>query len=207
MTAILTPTAAAPLRSLGMSLDFFYRLSVDQYHAMIRFGILTEEDPVELLEGCLVLKMGINPKHWFATGQLRDVLNRLGLLHAFVHSQEPITTDESEPEPDVAIVHGERSDYFDVNPGPKDVNLIAEVSDSTLPYDRSVKKRIYARAGIPVYWIVNLIDRQVEVYTQPSGPANNPDYANCQIVGLDGELPVDIDGREVGRVKVKDVLP
>jgi Uma2 family endonuclease len=73
--------------------------------------------------------------------------------------------------------------------------------------DRTWKKRIYARASIPLYWIVNLIDRQVEVFTRPTGPAEAPTYDDCQIIPASGVLPVVIDGREVGRLKVKDVLP
>jgi Uma2 family endonuclease len=207
MTAVLTPPTRQPARSPDLPLDYFYRLSVDQYHAMIRFGILTEEDPVELLEGCLVLKMGVNPKRWYATGQLRDWLIGLGLTSYFVHSQEPIVTDDSEPEPDIAVVRGRRLDYFDVSPSASGVALVVEVSDSTLPDDRTVKKRVYARAGIPIYWIVNVIDQQIEVYTQPTGSTDRPDYAACEIIGRDSEVGVVLDGREVGRLTVEKLMP
>jgi Uma2 family endonuclease len=70
-----------------------------------------------------------------------------------------------------------------------------------------VDARTYARARIATYWIVNLIDRQVEIYTQPSGPTKKPDYKQCQIVGEGDELPVMIDGRDMGWIKVKDVRP
>src|SRR5207249_4276887 len=66
--------------------------------------------------------------------------------------------------------------------------------------DRGRKKRLYAAAKIPVYWIVNLVDRQVEVYTQPSGPCDNPDYLQCHIYGINDEVPLVLDGREVGRI-------
>jgi Uma2 family endonuclease len=207
MTAVLAPAGKQPVRSPDLPLDYFYRLSVDQYHAMIRFSILTENDPVELLEGCLVLKMGINPKHWFATGQLRDWLVGLGLTDYFVHSQEPIVTEDSEPEPDVAVVRGRRLDYFDVSPTASGIALVVEVSDSTLTDDRTVKKRIYARAGIPIYWIVNLVDQQIEIYTLPTGSTNKPDYANCEIIGREGEVQLVLDGREVGRLPVEKLIP
>jgi Uma2 family endonuclease len=207
MTAVLAPPTRQPARSPHLPLDYFYRLSVEQYHAMIRFGILTEDDPVELLEGCLVLKMGINPKHWYATGQLRDWLIGLGLTNYFVHSQEPIVTDDSEPEPDVAVVRGKRLDYFDVSPSTRGIALVVEVSDSTLLHDRTVKKRIYARAGIPIYWIVNLIDQQIEVYTQPTVANENWDYASPEIVGRESEVRVVLDGREAGRLPVQKLMP
>jgi len=82
-----------------------------------------------------------------------------------------------------------------------------EVAESTLAQDRGLKKSIYAEAGIPVYWIVNLVDRQIEVFTQPTGPTEQPTYANCEIIPADGEVPVIIDGREVARLKVADILP
>ena len=207
MTAVLTPPIRQPARSPDLPLDYFYRLSVDQYHAMIRMGILTEDDPVELLEGCLVLKMGINPKHWYATGQLRDWLIGLGLPGYFVHSQEPIVTDASEPEPDVAVVRGRRLDYFDVSPKARAISLVVEVSDTTLTHDRTVKKRVYAAAGIPVYWIVNLIDQQIEIYTRPTGAVDEPDYANCEITSRPASVALIIDGREVGRLSVEKLMP
>jgi Uma2 family endonuclease len=207
MTAVLTLPARQPTRAPDLPLDYFYRLSVEQYHAMIRFGILTEDDPVELLEGCLVLKMGINPKHWYATGQLRDWLIGLGLEAYFVHSQEPVVTEDSEPEPDVAVVRGRRLDYFDASPSASAVALVIEVSDTTLSEDRVLKKRIYARAGIPIYWIVNLVDQRIEVYSQPTGSADKADYAMHEIVGREDEVPVVLDNREFGRLRVKDILP
>lgn len=124
----------------------------------------------------------------------------------YVDSQEPITTGESEPEPDVFVARG-RAEEYAAHPLAEDTLLVVEIADQTLRRDRNWKKLIYARAGIPAYWIVNLVNRQVEVYTQPSGAAAAADYKQTQIVPLDGVLPVMIDGREVGRILVKDILP
>src|SRR5207253_2718120 len=99
-------------------------------------------------------------------------------------SQEPITTADSEPEPDIGAIRGKRRDYVESHPRPKDVGMIVEVADATLARDRGVKKTIYARAGIPIYWIVNLIDRCVEIYSDPTGPAKKPDYRHKQIYGV-----------------------
>ncbi len=156
--------------------DEVWRLSVAQYHAMIGAGILTEDDPVELLEGWLVKKMPKKPRHRVVTQLTREAL--AGLLPAGWHvdAQEPITTAASEPEPDVAVVAGDRLRYLDHHPGPQDVALVVEVADSSLRRDRSTKKRIYAAAGIPVYWVVNLLENQVEVCTAPAGLAQQPDY-------------------------------
>ncbi len=85
--------------------------------------------------------------------------------------------------------------------------LAVEVADETLRRDRTTKKRIYARAGIPVYWIVNLPERRIEVYTDPTGPGEHPDYRRHEDYAAPAEVPVLIDGRQVGRVPVAALLP
>jgi Uma2 family endonuclease len=85
--------------------------------------------------------------------------------------------------------------------------LVAEVADFTLLSDRTFKKALYAQAGIATYWIVNLIDRRVEVYEEPTGATEQPSYAIRRDYGPDDEIPVAIDGREVGRISVADLLP
>jgi Uma2 family endonuclease len=185
-----------------------YRLSVEQYHAMIRHGILKSGDPIELIEGVLVQKMTKNPPHSFATQLLRDLLPRMVPPGWFVSDQEPVTTSDSEPEPDVTIVRGERRQYLeqDRHPGPADTALVIEVAESSLPGDRGPKGRVYARAAIPEYWIVNLVERRVEVYTDPTGPADEPGYRQERDFAADEEVPVTLDGQEVGRVRVGDLL-
>ena len=184
-----------------------WRLTVEQYHEMITDGILTDDDPVELLEGWLVLKMPKHPPHPVVTRLTQKALDRIVPLGWDVRVQDPITTDTSEPEPDVSVARGDTRDYVDHHPGPKDVALAIEVAESSLARDRGLKKRIYARARIPVYWIINLIDRRVEVYSKPTGPAAKPDYRRCQFFGHDDEVPVIIDGGAVGVLKMRDLLP
>ncbi len=134
---------------------------------MIRAGILTDDDPVELLDGWLVSKMPKNPPHCVVTRLIRQALERLVPAAWYVDTQEPLTTADSEPEPDVVVVRGETRQYLDRHPGPEDVGLVVEVADTTLQRDRTSKKRLYARAGIPVYWIVNLPESRCEVYSEP----------------------------------------
>jgi Uma2 family endonuclease len=206
---IVANTLSAPAASpapLAVPTDCVWRLTVDQYHDMIRLGILTADDPIELLDGLLVTKMPKKPRHSYVTQYLRDYLARLLVAGWLVDSQEPVTLDASEPEPDVMAVRGQLRDYRDRHPGPQDVGLLVEVADSTLERDRGIKKFIYALAGIPVYWIVNLVDRQVEVYTQPSGPAAMPDYAQRQDFGLADIVPVIIDGQQIGAIAVQALL-
>lgn len=184
-----------------------YRFSLDQYHRMAELGILEENNQVEFLEGILVNKMTKNRAHSLATRRLRILLEGIIPAGFYVDSQEPTSTVDSEPEPDAMVIRGQPEDYQLRQPEAAQAPLIAEVADSSLQHDRDWKKRIYARAGIPVYWIVNLVQRQIEVYTQPSGETENPDYVQCQVFNPSQDLAVVLDGKEVGRIAVKNVLP
>jgi Uma2 family endonuclease len=173
---------------------------------MIRLGILTEDDPVELLEGWIIHKMPKNPPHRAATKLTRNALEEILPSGWYVDAQEPITLEDSEPEPDVVIVRGNTRDYLDRHPGSQDLALVVEIADSTLERDRTSKKRMYARAGIPVYWIVHLCERKLEVYTEPIDLAQQPTYQQRQDYSLSDEVAVAIEGREVGRLIVRDLL-
>jgi Uma2 family endonuclease len=186
--------------------DHVYRLTVDQYDRMVRDGTLTENDPVELLGGVLVLKMPKNPEHEWAVAEMQEVLSacQSGAWH--VRKEAPVRIPEyDEPEPDVAIVRGTRAAFRGKHPGPGDLHLVTEVSSTTLDDDKGVKKERYALAGIPVYWIVNLRDARVEVYTDPDLASGN--YRNRVDYGPGEEAPVQIDGQEVCRIAVADLLP
>jgi Uma2 family endonuclease len=187
--------------------DPIWRFSVGEYHEMIRAGILIDGDPVELLDGWLVTKMTKKPPHSVATRRVRHALERIIPQGWFVDSQEAITLATSEPEPDAAVVRGDDGDYVDHHPGPKDVALVVEVADVSLKRDRTLKKRLYAQAGIPAYWIVNLVERCVEVFTDPATSADPPDYRQHRVFAASEEVPLIVDGREVGRIPANAVLP
>jgi Uma2 family endonuclease len=183
-----------------------WRLSIAQYHQMVQNGILTDDDAVELLEGWLVTKMPKNPPHRLTTQLLREALAQRVPAGWYVDAQEPITTFDSEPEPDVVIVRGDRRDYHDRHPGPEDVALVVEVSDTTLQRDRTMKQRLYAAAGITTYWIVNLPEAQLEVYSEPSGPVSTPHYAHRTDYQREAHVPLSIAGQVVGTLAVAEVL-
>jgi len=184
-----------------------YRLSVAQYHEMIKSGVLTPDSPVELLEGWLIEKMSKNPPHRITTKKLLRALEKVVPSGWYADSQEPITTIDSEPEPDAMVARGDTVDYRDRHPGPNEIALVAEVSDASLARDRAIKKRVYARAGIATYWIVNLTDRRFEVYTEPTGPADRPEYRTRRDIAESESVALILDGREVARIAVRDVLP
>jgi hypothetical protein len=118
-----------------------------------------------------------------------------------------VTTDDSEPEADVAIVRGRRRDYAQRHPEPNEVALLIEVAGGSLERDRGWKKRLYAAACLPVYWIVNLVDKQVEVFTGPSGPCDCPNYANAAVYRVGQAVPVVLDGQLVEQIAVDEMMP
>jgi Uma2 family endonuclease len=148
-----------------------------------------------------------NPPHSAATAKALRHLSEVLPEGWSVDAQEPLTTADSEPEPDVAVIRGLREDYVDRHPGPEDVGLVVEVAEASLDRDRGWKKRIYAAAGISVYWIVNLVDREVEVWTRPSGPGDRPDYGARDVYLPGDQVPVVLQGRPTGWIAVRDLLP
>ena len=183
------------------------RFSVAEYHTLIESGALTTEHALELLEGLIVEKMPIYPPHRFATDEIRRILTKLLEGKYFVSGQQPITTNDSEPEPDGYVARGTSRDYLENHPAAEDLLLVVEVSDSTLKLDQKGKKQVYARAGIPQYWIVNLEDSLVEVYSNPTGDVDRPTYKQQQIFTAEDSLPVQLNGETLGEIKVADVLP
>ena len=203
---IAAPTSPLAEAESGLE-DRAYLFSVQQYQRMVETGIITNHDRVVLLEGRLVTKMGKNPPHILANCLTFDLLRALAPAGWYVRKEDPIETLRSVPEPDVTVIRGTPRDYPDRTAGPNDVNLVVEVADSSLRADRSSMKRIYAGAAIPTYWIVNIPERCLEVFDEPSGPSDAPDYGRRQVFGVEELAPLVLDGREVGRVAVKDLLP
>jgi Uma2 family endonuclease len=149
---------------LPVSLDVaHFKLSVHKYEQMVASGILGENDRVELIRGELLDKMPVGDAHVEVVNRLGRTFSKLLDESVTVSIQNPLVLADSEPEPDVAL-------YTRRMPGKaraSDVHLVIEVSDSSLDFDRTVKLPLYAEAGIRDFWIVNLIDNQVEVYRQP----------------------------------------
>ncbi len=183
------------------------RFTVDEYHQMIDAGILDEDDNVELLEGFVVLKMLRNPSHDWTIQLVSEYLSQVLPGRWTVRVQMAVTLPDSVPEPDVAFARGDKRSYLTKHPQPADLGLVVEVANTTLAGDRAEKGRIYARAGIPAYWIVNLVDHQVEVYTQPSGPAVVPAYGQRQDFKPGDSLTLTIDGAAVGTIPAAELLP
>ncbi|NEO84891.1 MAG: Uma2 family endonuclease [Spirulina sp. SIO3F2] len=199
--------ATAPRPSLSFPPEILWRLTVTQYHQMIAAGIFTDDDRVELLDGVLTLKMPKKPAHRIATKLLRKALEALMPEGWYVDTQEPITLDTSEPEPDVVVVRGDTRDYRDRHPGPRELGLVVEVADATLERDRTLKQRLYAQSGIACYWVVNLPERQLEVYTQPKRGEFDTGYQQVTILTAEDSIQCTIEGTAWGNIPIQDILP
>lgn len=185
-----------------------YRLNVEQFEMMIDADIFPEGHHVELLGGILVDKLAEGRPHGIATGELRDILAKILPPGWYVDARRPIQCGRYDrPEADLVIVRGQRRDYLERPPWPKDLALVVEVSDATYAKDRGSKWRLYAAASIPTYWIIRLADRRIEVYDNPAGRDQDAIYREGRAYLEKDAVPVLIDGREVGRIAVRDVLP
>lgn len=141
--------------------------SVSSYFELVERGLLEEDDHVELLEGLIVASPPQGPLHAGVTMAVDAALRRAVGERASIRVQMPLVAGpRSVPEPDIALVPGTAADYLDHHP--TGALLVVEISDSSLPQDRLSKSRIYARAGVLEYWILNLRDRCVEVHAEPN---------------------------------------
>lgn len=142
-------------------------LTVQEYHRMGETGILQEDEHLELINGEIIQMTPIGSYHASCVAKLTRLLGQSVADSAIVWVQNPIQVGESsEPEPDIALLKPRLDFYAEHHPRPKDVFLIIEVADTSVEYDRETKLPLYAKAGIPEVWIVNLKGQCIEVYTE-----------------------------------------
>jgi Uma2 family endonuclease len=200
-TAAARPAAARLVSESIDTSETLYRMTVGEYE---RLGDLLHDKRVELIDGLLVVKMTKKPPHVVACELTRAAIDRVAPTGWHTRAGDPVKIPRyNEPEPDVTLVRGSVRDYTNRHPGPRDVAIVAEIADSSLAKDQR-RVRVYGgRRGIPVYWIVNLVHRRIEVYSEPrtAGYRTRVDYATGESV------PVVIDGVQVGSVAVDDMLP
>jgi Uma2 family endonuclease len=182
-----------------------YRFSVKQYHRLIEAGILAGKR-VELLHGYLIQKMTQNPPHNVTITRINRRLLPVLPERWLLQVQGPITLTDSEPEPDFAVIRGPEETYDHRKPGPRDTGLVIEVGDSSLLQDRRDKGLLYAQARIPQFWLVNLVQAVIEVYTKPKA-GKSPHYRERQDHGIDETVPLVLDGQAITQFLVRDLLP
>jgi Putative restriction endonuclease len=190
-------------------------LTVDQYHEMMRRGIIPESAQTEVIDGFLVLKdrskrgedpMVISSEHRWAVQKLQRIDSRVQVWGMHVATQQPVALSPiQEPEPDASIINGPLDDFRSRTPTARDVLCACEVADSSLKYDRTTNQRIYATAGIPRYLIVNLVDRTVELYADPDTSAGR--YARVQTIKPGESFDIELEAGRALAVNADDVLP
>ncbi|WP_414754397.1 Uma2 family endonuclease [Anabaena sp. CCY 9910] len=143
--------------------------TVEEYHRMAEAGIFGADERVELLEGKIIWMIAKGTAHRSAVGRTDYLLKNILGERAWVSIQDPIKlNDRSEPEPDIAVVKIDPLDYADHHPTPSEVYLIIEVADSSLKLDCVTKSQAYSQAGITDYWVLDVINRQLQVFRQPT---------------------------------------
>src|SRR6185437_2822755 len=126
-----------------------------------------------------------------------------------VRCQDPLTLADSEPEPDIAVVRGSRRDYAGRHPGPSETGLVIEVADSSAELDRTLKQRVYAAAGIPVYMLVNLAARNVEAFFEPARATDQQpaSYQTREVFDDQAAVEIELAGQRLGEIRVGDLMP
>ncbi len=174
--------------------------TVGRYHRLTEEGILEEDDKIELLNGQLIKMSPVGILHAACVKKLRKLLGKILPDEIVIGIQDPvILNDLSEPEPDISILRPKDDFYADDKPQSEDIFFLIEVADTSLEKDREVKLPLYARAGVPEVWIVNLAEKTVEQYQQP----DKEGYRSVGVFRKGQSLSNDL----IPDISVKDILP
>ena len=178
--------------------------TLEQYERMVEGGILTPEHRVELLFGKIVHKLATGDLHAFCVQEINyAMIERFGRRFT-CRQEQPISLPEhSAPEPDYVLAALTEDRYFGRKPSPTEVHLVIEVSDSTLARDQRSKARLYGQFGLPEYWIINLVDKRVEVYTAPRGHTDKGGYERVEYFGPHSAFR----SETLGEVTLTDFIP
>ncbi len=178
-----------------------------RYDAMVANGALEEDEPIELLDGLLIVREPEGGRHAVIVGRVRRALEAAFGQGCYVREDKPFALDDmSEPEPDVVVVRGPDSRYIDQHPSKQ--LLVVEVAESSLNRDRTFKARLYARAGVADYWIVNLVDEVLEVYRRPvKSPSRRFGWKYGSVKLLKRGASVTPLAAPRAKIRVADLLP
>lgn len=183
-----------------MSTAISHRFTVEDYYGMAESGILKPAAKVELIEGEIIDMFPVGIGHNGPVGGLNALFGGLAKGRWVTHSQGPLRIDQhSEPQPDLMLLRPPWKRYSKAHPAPEDVFLLVEVSDSSLAYDRDKKLPLYARAGIPEFWIVNVSKRQIEVFREPN-------YLGYEVHSIITEGPVAPGAFPDAKIDVTELL-
>lgn len=180
-----------------------HQINLQEYERMVEAGVFEPGTRVELVRGEIVDMAPIGLQHEACVARLTRLLGKLVGDSAIVWPQNNsirLPNSNSRPQPDLTLLRWRDDDYSGKAPMPADVILVIEVSDTSLSYDRSVKAPLYAEAGIPALWIVNLPDKLIEVYSRPMGTR----YSSIRKAGPGDSI--DLPGGIAGKIDVSKIL-
>jgi Uma2 family endonuclease len=184
-----------------------YRLTVRQFVKMIQANIFPEGHRVELLGGILSTMITYDP-HEFVVTHLAELLRPRLPGGWTLREEKSVQLGRGwRPYPDISVLKSPSRAFAHRSPRPQDIALLVEVSDTTYRKDSGIKLRRYAHVRVPHYWIVNLERRQVEDYRDPHGRHGKAYYRFVEILAEDVDISVLIDGHDLGRIAVKEILP
>ena len=208
-TVMETPTApAAPAADLPEGVP--YRLSADDYFRMVDADIIPADRRVGLWKGRLYEKMAKKLPHSGAQNLLVPALLRVLPGEWCLWGESPILVDDfTAPLPDLSLVRGNPNVYTRRGSVPKlgEIGLVVEVADTSLRKNLTETLQTYARAGLPCYWVVNLVDRRVEVYSDPRVEDGVARYAASEVFEAGRDVPLVLDGRAIASIPARDLLP
>ncbi len=191
-----------PLVAAGQDQLAPKRFTVEAYHKLAELGFLGTDDRVELLDGVITPKMVHSPVHDAIVSVIEHILRPLLSEESILRIQSSVTLERSEPEPDLAVAKGPPLRYVTHHPSGQELALVIEVAETSVQRDR-VKEASYASAGVPVYWIVNLKKRRLEVFQSPRGE----EYAERLLLEADEFVEISRGFRETIAIRVADLIP
>lgn len=183
------------------------RLSLAEYYAIGRDDDLADDERLELIDGLIVRDTDKSPGHAVCVTLIADFLWSNMPDPLDIRTRSGVEMFDSQLAPDCAVVHGKPRRYNTRFPGVGDIEMIVEVSESVVALDRIVKGRIYARSNIQVYWLVNLPNRQIEVYTLPTGDIAQAHYRAKSVYEEGVKVPLELGGKCLAEIAVADLLP
>ena len=206
MSTVQEPPVALAVETAQAAEPEPYLFTAEAFLKMIAGDVFADEDRVELWDGRITTKMAKNKPHWLSSNKAHLSLIRLIPPGWCVGNENPMQLNQKRvPLPDLILFRGEHKDYIDRDPTVADVGLIVELADSSLRYDTTTKLAGYAEAGIPAYWVVNLVKNLIQVYGEPV-PAERR-FAREAVYAVGQSVPLRLDGALVAEIPAVDLLP
>ncbi len=204
-----TQTETQPMPASDPVYEHRHPITVEEYFQIVNSGALGPEPKVELIEGIIVDKMTKNDPHIIATDLVQILLGRLMPPGYYSSMGNPviIKARNSVPEPDAVVARGNPRDIRGHGRLPDSTALAVEVADTSYSLDRSRKSKLYASAGIPVFWLLDLNRRRLEIFSNPSGQGDQAQYDKLETFEETAEAPFVLDAQEIARFRVSEILP